>query len=398
MRGFVFLVAFWTSAVPAAVHNLLVGTFSTNSIYTISFDDETYELTELANTSTPVGSSWLTLSHDKRTLYGTAWDVQPAAFVSYAVEDEGLTLTHQATVTAGGDCTGSAISVLAAVDPPYTVYGNLYYREARCGTVFAVDPGMGALVEGGGGIVQSYTYGEAGSGSAVHGMAWNVGNANIVYSADTGGNAIWTHVRDGDTGALTLVDKLVLPEDQMDGHCGPRHLAPHPQGVYLYVVCEASSRVVQLYLNRDEFQTPNATTIADGQWPLLPPHDDDENPYHAADYWADEVLFSASGDWMWTSNRAHDRDRQGYVSVFSMRPEDGSVASQMFLQPTATSGGFANAIAPSPFDDRFAALTENVTGSVEIWRLADDNQSASVVAHLDLPDGEGCCANAVWYS
>lgn len=62
MRGFVFLVAFWTSAIPAAVHNLLVGTFSTNSIYTISFDDETYELTELANTSTPVGSSWLTLS------------------------------------------------------------------------------------------------------------------------------------------------------------------------------------------------------------------------------------------------------------------------------------------------------------------------------------------------
>lgn len=290
--------------------------------------------------------------------------------------------------------------MLAAVDPPYAVYGNLYYREARCGTVFSVDPETGALGGGGveGGIVQNYTYGEAGSGSAVHGMTWSATIAGVVYSADTGGNAIWTHTRDNDTGALSLVDKLDLPEDRMGGHCGPRHLAAPRQGNYLYVVCEASSKVVQLSLNQDEFQTPNATAVAAKQWPLLPEHDNDGNPYNAADYWADEVLLSASGDWMWASNRAHDRGRQGYVSVFRMQAEDGDVTSQVFLQPTATSGGFANAIAPSPFDDRFAALTENVTGSVEIWRLADNNQSASVVAHLDIPDGEGCCANVVWYS
>ncbi|KAK7962468.1 uncharacterized protein PG986_003293 [Apiospora aurea] len=383
------LVALWTPAITAAIHYLLVGTFSTNSIYTLSFDDETNQLTGLANMSTPVGSSWLTLSKDKRTLYGTAWDVQPAAFVSYAVEDEGLTLTHQATVLAGGGCTGSAIFVLSAADPPYTVYGNLYYRDARCGTVFSTDPSTGALVGGGGGdtgIVQNYTYELP--GSAVHGMTWSPAIANVVYSADTGGNAIWTHSRDKDTGALTPVDKLVLPVDEQGGHCGPRHIAVHRQGLYMYVVCEASSKIIQLWLDSDEFMTPHAT---DNEWPLLRSGDD------AADFWADEVLMSASGDFMWASNRARDSSRQGYVSVFALR-FDGEVAAQMFLQETATSGGFANAIAPSPFDDRVAALTENVTGSVEIWRMADDNQSASVVAHLDIPDGGGCCANVVWYS
>ncbi|KAK8074978.1 3-carboxy-cis-cis-mucoante lactonizing enzyme [Apiospora hydei] len=389
MKMFLSLVVIWTPATTAAIHYLLVGTFSTNSIYTLSFDDETNQLTGLANTSTPVGSSWLTLSKDKRTLYGTAWDVQPAAFVSYAVEDEGLTLTHQATVLAGGGCTGSAIFVLAAVDPPYTVCGNLYYRDAQCGTVFATDPSTGALVDGGGGgtgIVQNYTYDLP--GSAVHGMTWSPAIANVVYSADTGGNAIWTHSRDKGTGALTPVDKLVLPVDEQGGHCGPRHLAVHRQGLYMYVVCEASSKIIQLWLDSDEFMTPHAT---DNEWPLLRSGDD------ATDFWADEVLMSASGDFMWASNRAHDSGRQGYVSVFALR-SDGEVAAQMFLQETATSGGFANAIAPSPFDDRVAALTENVTGSVEIWRMADDNQSASVVAHLDIPDGGGCCANVVWYS
>ncbi|KAK8061301.1 carboxy-cis-cis-muconate cyclase [Apiospora phragmitis] len=385
---FLPLIALWAQTVTAAIHHLLVGTFSTNSIYTLTFDDETYQLTEVANTSTPVGSSWLTLSADKRTLYGTAWDVQPAAFVSYAVEDEGLTLTHQATVLAGGGCTGSAISVLASFDLPHTVYGNLYYRDARCAAVFSVDAGTGALV-GGRGIVQNYTYDLP--GSAVHGMTWNAVLANIVYSADTGGNAIWTHARDKDTGALRLVGKLVLPVDENGGHCGPRHLAAHRQGYYLYVVCEASSKIMQLWLNMDEFATPNATATGK-EWPILRSDDD------AADFWADEVLMSASGDVMWASNRAHDSSRQGYVSVFTLSPVDGDVTEHLFLQTTPTSGGFANAIAPSPFDDRVAALTENVTGSVEIWRMADDNKSASVVAHLDLPDGGGCCANVVWYS
>lgn len=62
MRMFLSLIAIWAPAVLAATHYMLVGTFSTNSIYTLIFDDETNELTEVANTSTPVSSSWLALS------------------------------------------------------------------------------------------------------------------------------------------------------------------------------------------------------------------------------------------------------------------------------------------------------------------------------------------------
>ncbi|KAK8016220.1 hypothetical protein PG993_014409 [Apiospora rasikravindrae] len=386
MRMLLSLIALWTPAVTAAIHFLLVGTFSSNSIYTLSFDDETNQLTGLANTSTPVGSSWLTLSTRKPCTAprGTSSPPPSSAMRWRTLASPSRT---KRPFWRGGDCTGSAIFVLAAVDPPYTVYGNLYYRDARCGTVFSTDSDTGALVDGGGsGIVQNYTYDLP--GSAVHGMTWSAAVANVVYSADTGGNAIWTHSRDKDTGALIPVDKLVLPTDERGGHCGPRHIAAHRQGLYLYVVCEASSKIIQLCLDSDEFQTPHTT---DNEWPLLRSGDDE------ADFWADEVLMSASGDFMWASNRAHDSSRQGYVSMFALWP-DGDVVAQMFLQETTTSGGFANAIAPSPFDDRIAALTENVTGSVEIWRMADDGQSASVVAHLDIRDGGGCCANVVWYS
>jgi hypothetical protein len=61
LRSCFFLVALATS-VNAAVHELIVGTFVSKALYILAFDDEENSLELIANISTPVPSSWISLS------------------------------------------------------------------------------------------------------------------------------------------------------------------------------------------------------------------------------------------------------------------------------------------------------------------------------------------------
>jgi hypothetical protein len=72
------------------------------------------------------------------------------------------------------------------------------------------------------------------------------------------------------------------------------------------------------------------------------------------------------------------------------------------LRQTSTSGGVANVVIPSEFDDHIIALTDNAVGFLEIWKLAEDAMWAEPVSKIMLSDrgnaryASGCCANAVW--
>lgn len=48
--------------VQAAKHELVVGTFVSKNLYTLSFDDQAFTLDLVANISVPVPSSWIALS------------------------------------------------------------------------------------------------------------------------------------------------------------------------------------------------------------------------------------------------------------------------------------------------------------------------------------------------
>jgi carboxy-cis,cis-muconate cyclase len=43
----------------AAIHELIIGTFSTKSLYTVEFDDEALTLNLIANTSVPYAGNWI---------------------------------------------------------------------------------------------------------------------------------------------------------------------------------------------------------------------------------------------------------------------------------------------------------------------------------------------------
>jgi len=50
------------NAVTADLHQLIVGTFGTDFLYTLEFDDATLALEMIGNTSTDAANSWIALS------------------------------------------------------------------------------------------------------------------------------------------------------------------------------------------------------------------------------------------------------------------------------------------------------------------------------------------------
>jgi len=286
-------------------------------------------------------------------------------FVSYDVSDP-EDIKVETTIVAGTGCSGSkSIFVVADQTAPYAVYGNYYYGDAKCSTVFSVDEN-GTLKE----AMQEYIYQ---TGSAVHGTAISP-NEKYLFSADTKGNMLWTHEIDRTTGQLSSIGWVEGPSE----NSGPRHIAIHQSGNYAYIVLEEASAVAQYSIGDD------GTLLRVGNlYSLLP------DGLDSADYWADEVSLSAENKYLWATNRARG-DQKGYISAFEL-DSTGQISKQLYLQETSTSGGFANSASGSPFDESIAALTDNSTGFVEIWDVNN-----GVIAHLDIRDGQGCCANAVW--
>lgn len=297
-------------------------------------------------------------------------------FVSYSLANA-TTIEHKKTIPAGGECTATSIFVVGDSNPPYNVYGTFFAShtgiDAGCGSVFSVDEDGGLDA-----VIQNYTY--FANVSGVHGAALSPDSCYL-YSADDTGNTLWTHSVDRTTGEVTFLANLTGPSPGSD----PRHVVVHPNNKYLYVILEGSSQLAQYSIDQS-----SGIPYYDAVYPLL------LSAQSPAGYWADEVALSYSNKYLWATNRGRHTNTTGYISAFTL--DDGDIVKQNFLIPTSSSGGFSNILSPSPYTDRFAVLTDNSTGFVEVWELSDDGSSASAVAHLDLDDGGGCCSNAVWYS
>ncbi|KAK0488436.1 hypothetical protein IW261DRAFT_1439355 [Armillaria novae-zelandiae] len=357
-----FLAVFISSFASAKVHHLFVGTFSTHAIYALEFDDETYSLTLAVNITTPSEHPWIHLSYDRKSLYAAS-----NSSYSYFNVINSTNIAYNTSVPLDSDCSSTrAIFITSSSVQPYTVYGVPF---GDCGAVIPADFSS---------ISQNYTFTSGLSG--VHGLAL-LPNSTYLYAADDSGNKIWTFGVDALNGELTEVGALDAPAEGSN----PRHLTVHPNGEYLFVILEEANEVGQYSI---DWQT-HQPVYSNVSYSLLP------SGANVSTHWADEVQVSANENYLWATTRSRETGETGYLSVLSLS-ENGSISSQLFITPTTTSGGTANAISPASFSEEFAAITDTSVGFVEIWRLLDDASNATAVAHIDLIDG-GCCANAVWY-
>ncbi|OAQ92222.1 carboxy-cis,cis-muconate cyclase [Purpureocillium lilacinum] len=364
------------------VHHLMVGTWTPpGAIFTFAFDDVALTLELVHRTPIPEDEpiSWMTFDHAKKTIYGAAMK----KWSSFAVESP-TSIVHQGShpmlhhpQAASPDTNTRAIFLLAAREPPHAVYCNPFYSHAGHGTVFAVD-GQGALAAP---PLQHYPYQPD---SGIHGMVFDPAE-EYLYSADLKANKVWVHrKKTPDSAELDLVAAVDCP----DPRDHPRWVAMHPSGRVLYVLMEKGNRLCECAIDR----ATRLPVFDDARaWPLIPPGIPDRDRW--TQYRADVCALSASRRYLFASSRANSFDLTGYVAAFRLA-DDGRVERQICLNPTPTSGGHSNAVAPSDWSDEWLAITDDQEGWLEIYRWQDEFL-ARVARVRVLEPGFGM--NAIWY-
>jgi len=122
-----------------------------------------------------------------------------------------------------------------------------------------------------------------------HMIAADPGN-KFVLNTDLGQDRIYVYRFDAATGKLTPNgDPVALPSGD-----GPRHFAFHPNGRWLYLLCEESSTLVFF-----RFDPSTGALIAEEILSALPPG-------FAGTSFGSEIAISADGKFVYSANRLHD--------------------------------------------------------------------------------------------
>lgn len=359
----------------------MIGTWTPpGAIFTVQFDDEALTLKLIQRTEIPHDEpiSWMSFSHDKKNLYGSAMK----KWSSFAVKSP-TDIIHEASYPMGDDPQANssetntrAIFNLPARQPPYAVYCNPFYKHAGVGNVFSVSS-TGALDKN----IQNYPYSP---NTGIHGMVFDP-TETYLYSADLTANALWTHKKAPDG---TVEPVSCLPAPDKGDH--PRWVAMHPTGKYLYALMEAGNRLCE-YVIDPVTHTPVYTHHS---YPLIPPGIRTHDPTTKKGlYRSDVCAVSHSGKYLFASARSNSFDLTGYVAVFRL-DEHGAIEKQLHLLPTPTSGGHSNAVSPCDWSDEWVALTDDEQGWVEMYRWK--HEFLHRVARVRIPE-PGFGMNAIWY-
>ncbi|KAJ2891431.1 hypothetical protein MKZ38_000465 [Zalerion maritima] len=364
------------------LHHLMIGTWTPpGAIFTVQFDDEALTLTMVKRTEIPLDEpiSWMSFDHARKNIYGSAmkkWSsfaVSSPTSITHVASHE---MTHNKSAPLDNTTT-RAIFLLAASNPPYSVYCNPFYKpHADALSVFTVDPSTGSLTK----AVQHCPLDKD---SGIHGAVFDP-KEEYIYSADLTANKLWTHKKiSNETGELELVGSQHAP-DELDH---PRWVAMHPTGNYLYALMEAGNRLCEYTID----PSTHLPVYTRHSYPLIPPGIPGGGKGKM--YRADVCAVSYSGKYLFASSRANSFELTGYVAVFKLR-KCGSIEKQLHLIPTPTSGGHSNAVSPCPWSDEWLAITDDQEGWVEIYRWHEEFLHRVARCRIQEP---GFGMNAIWY-
>jgi 6-phosphogluconolactonase len=127
-------------------------------------------------------------------------------------------------------------------------------------------------------------------GPHAHGLAFD-GSGQRVFAADLGVDRVYVYDFEVDSGTL---EPATEPFVAVEPGAGPRHIALHPSGAYLYVVNELSSTVAVLRYDETTGALEPVQTVT------TLPADFDGHGTTA------EIALSPDGRFLYASNRGHD--------------------------------------------------------------------------------------------
>lgn len=127
----------------------------------------------------------------------------------------------------------------------------------------------------------------------------------FVLSADLGLDEVMVYRFDAAHGTLTPNKP---PFAKVDPGSGPRHIAFHPDGKYVYVLSEMASTVTAFHFNAEAGTLHQFQVIS-----ALPKDFSGRND-------AAEIMIHPNGKFLYTSNRGHDT-----IAVFAIDPTNGTL-------------------------------------------------------------------------
>ncbi len=190
--------------------------------------------------------------------------------------------------------------------------------------------------------------------------AWFNPTNNIVVSVDLGTNQLWfSH--------LDTVHQKLIPSNPnkltMKPGAGPRHLAFHPNGSWIYVVNELDCTVVMVNKtgNQEYIQRFSISTLPAGF----------SEPNTCAD-----IGISSNGNFLYVSNRGHNS-----IAIFNVDNQDGSLK---LLSHELTRGDGPRNFSLSP-DEEYLLVANQHTNNIVSFKRTKSTGLLTYVAQIEAP-------------
>ena len=313
-----------------------VGTYTgsgSQGIYKyLMYDDGTLEQVGLAvKTENP---SYLAFNENRKFLLAVNENSPEGTIETYRLEGDSLIRISRSK-------TGGAHPCFVAINEhAYVLTAN--YSSGTIGLLKLSDNGqLSGLLD-----VQQHT----GSGMTdrqrgphAH-SAWFEPGTSRVISADLGTNEVWFSYLD------TVQEKL-CPENpqrlRMDPGAGPRHMAFHPDGKWIYVINELNSTVTLVKENASEEYEKGPS------FKCLPA--DYESPNYCAD-----IGITSDGRFVYASNRGHNS-----IAIFKTNEDTGILES---VGHQTTCGDWPRNLKLSPDENYLLVANQNSNNIVSFKR------------------------------
>ncbi len=280
-------------------YSFFIGTYSgpnSDGIYKYALNKKGH-LKRIGLAAETENSSFLTLSHDKKYLIAvneTSDENGMGTLESYRIYDDSISFISTSSSGGAHPC------YVSSCENSYVITAN--YTGGNLGLLSINDKGeLSDLLD----IQQHNGKGttDRQKGPHAHSVIFDPQTSNIV-AADLGTNEIWLSKIDEKRQKLIPLYPHRL---KMEPGAGPRHMAFHPNGNFLYVINELNNTVSLLKRDQDEFFILGSSVFT---LPL-----DFEGESYCAD-----IHISSDGRFLYASNRGHNS-----IAIFKIIPENGKL-------------------------------------------------------------------------
>jgi 6-phosphogluconolactonase len=339
-----------------------IGTYTgpqSKGIYVFHFDAATGHASEPELAAEIGNPSWVTIDPTHRFLYAVSeYNDDKSALTAFSIDSSTGKLKLLNTVPAGGngavhvsiDATGRS-----ALVANYFA-GNVAVRRIR------EDGSLGEQT----GFDQHTGHGALPSQKAplAHSIFLSPNN-RFALSPDKGIDKVLVYRFDASRGTLALHDP---PFIQFPGGSGPRHLAFHPNGKFVYVITEMGRTVTTLAWDErnglaKELQTISALSL---------------NKEPVGRVGSAEVRVSPDGKFLYASNRG-----PATIGVFSIQPKEGTLTP---VEQVPTEGEWPRSFTIDPTGSYLLVTNQNGNNVVifrinrETGRLTETGQQLKLAA------------------